>query len=149
MSGEEAERLSVAVQVAAEREQLLVAARDELLHHRLVRRRVVVGALELGGALAAEELAPVGPPEADVGRWLDEDGKAELLSCGERLLARTGVERARDRNSDRVRRLELVTLALDALEDIPAREREAVALVERPGVPRDRVQVLVVSGEDR
>src|SRR5438874_9551568 len=63
---EEAERLAAGAHVTAERVQLLVAAGDQLLHHRLERRGRFVRALELGGALAPEELAPVPAPEAGV-----------------------------------------------------------------------------------
>src|SRR5205823_9907834 len=67
---EEPERSPVAVEVAAERVHLLRGAGNELLHHRLVRRGGFVGALELGRRLAAEELAPMAAPEADVRRRL-------------------------------------------------------------------------------
>ena len=83
---EEPERLALAVEVAAEGVRLLRGARNELLHHRLVRRGGFVGALELGGRLAAEELAPMAAPEADVRRRLHDQRKAELLACGERLV---------------------------------------------------------------
>jgi hypothetical protein len=147
--GEEPERLAVPVEVAAERVHLLGAARDQLLHHRLVRSRGLVRALELDGGLAAEELALVAAPEADVGRRLDDEREADFLAGGTRFLGRGRVQRARDRHAGRLGRLELVALALDLLQHVPAREREAVALAEHVGMAGDGVQVLVVGGEDR
>src|SRR5205085_4654032 len=93
---EEPERPAVAVEVAAEGVHLLRGARNELLHHRLVRRGGFVGALELGQRLAAEELAPVAAPEADVRRRLDDQRESEFLACGERLVHRVRIARARD-----------------------------------------------------
>ena len=93
--GEEAERLAVAVEVAAERVHLLGAARDQLLHHRLVRRRELVRALELGGVLAAEELALVAAPEADVGRRLHDEREADLLAGSMRLVGRASGDSVR------------------------------------------------------
>src|SRR5262249_58730581 len=127
---EEAERLAVAVEVAAERVHLLRAAGDQLLHHRLVRGRELVRALELGWRLAAEELALVAAPEADVRRRLDHEREADLLAGCARLLRRFRVERARDRDADRLRRLELVALALDPLEHVPAGKGKAEAFAE-------------------
>ena len=144
-----AQRLPSPFEVAAERVHLLRAARDQLLHHRLVRRRELVGALELGGRFTAEELALLAAAEADVRRRLDDERIADLLACGAGLLARAGMERARHCDADRLCGLELVALALDLLQHLPAREREAIALAEHAGVTRDRVQMLVVGREDR
>ena len=58
------------------------------------------------------------------------------------------IARARDGNPGGFRRLELVALALDPLQNLPARKGKAVALGERVGVARDRVHVLVVGGKD-
>ena len=114
-----------------------------------MRRGELVCALQLGGRLAAEELALVAAPEAHVDRRLDHQREADLLAGGPRLLGRARIERARDLDPGRYGRLELVALALDLLQHVPARERKAVALAEHAGVARDRVQVLVVGGEDR
>src|SRR5436305_1167054 len=54
---EEAERLAVGAQVRAERVELVVAARDQLLHERLVRLGLRVGLLGVRPGLAAEGLA--------------------------------------------------------------------------------------------
>src|SRR6185369_10053849 len=88
VAGEEAERLALSVEVAAQRVHLLRAARDQLLHHRLVRRRELVRTLELGRRLAAEELALVAAPEADIGGRLDDEREADLVAGGARLLGR-------------------------------------------------------------
>src|SRR5436189_46644 len=78
------------------------AAGHELLHHRLVRRGVLVRARELGGVLAAEELHVVGAPEADVRGRLDDQREADLRPCRLRLLRRTRMEGTRDREADRL-----------------------------------------------
>src|SRR5207302_1871580 len=127
---EEPERPALAVEVAAERVHLLRGTRNEHLHHRLVRPGGYVSALELGRRLAAEELAPMAAPEADVRRRLDDQRKAEFLAGCERLVRRMRIARERDGNADGFRRLELVALALDPLQNLPARKGKAVALGE-------------------
>ena len=79
-AAEEAEDGAVGGDVAADGVQLVVAARDELLHHRLERLRVGVRALELFGRLAAEGLAAKAAPEAVGVRRLDEQRVADARS---------------------------------------------------------------------
>src|SRR4029079_293150 len=60
-SAEEAQRLAVAVEVAAERVELLVTAGDPLLDERLVLGGLRGGALGLGPRLAGGSAAPARP----------------------------------------------------------------------------------------
>src|SRR4029077_15362666 len=119
VSGEEPERLALAVEVAAERVHLLGAGRDQLLHHRLVRGRELVRVVELDRRLAAEELTLVAAPEADVRRRLDDQREADFVRRRARLLGRGRVEGARHRDARGLRGLELVALALDLLQHLP------------------------------
>jgi hypothetical protein len=72
-------------EIAADRVERVVGARDELLHHRRERLRVPVGALELRRACAAKGLPPKAPPEPAWLRRLHEQGVAELVRGRERL----------------------------------------------------------------
>ena len=92
----------------------------------------------------------MGAPEADVRSRFDDERVPDLGACGLRLVRRARVERAGIGGKPIVsavssrRRFDR-----DVLEHVPARERgEAVALVELSGVARERVEVLVVRGED-
>src|SRR5436190_11727796 len=58
------------------------------------------------------------------------------------------MERARCGQSDRLRDLDLVALALERLQHVPVREGVAEAFAQLVLVPRKRIQVLVVRRKD-
>src|ERR1700760_3763441 len=82
----------------------------------------------LGGVLPLKELSLVVAAEGDVRRRLDDEREADLIAGGECFLNRAWMARLRDRKADRGRCIELVALALDLLQHVPAWEREAIAL---------------------
>src|SRR6185295_18460934 len=116
-TAEEPERLERLAQIRAERVELVVAARDEVLHHRLPRLGLCVRLLDLARRVADDRLEAVLLPEADGLGRLEQDRVADFLRGRDRLRRSRRIARVRDV----ARRLELHALALDALE--VARER--------------------------
>ena len=127
---------------------MLVPTGDELLHHRLERLCERVGALDLGSVLAKEGLTAVDALEDDVVGRLHQHGITELLGALPRFGGRAGVSRVGRGEAELLGLLELVALALHALERLPGRERVEKAFAEDVHVSSDRVQVLVVCRED-
>src|SRR6185436_1430819 len=132
-SAEDAERIAVTREIAADGVERVIATRNELLHDRAELFRARDCFLELGGRLAAKRLALVAALELDRAIRLDDDGE------------RPRVER-RNVDSGRLRRLELHTLALQPFERVPRRERRQHLEVVR--VLGDRVERVVVCRED-
>src|SRR4051812_11452737 len=141
-AAEEAERLAVRREVAAERVELIVATGDQLLNEGLVLIGLHEGLLDLGAGLAAERLAAEAPLEALCRRRLHEHRIAELVR------GRAGRRPPRHGDPRRLRRLELAALGLDPRKHFPGRERVAEALAELRGPARDCVQRLVMGRED-
>jgi hypothetical protein len=136
-------------EVRAERVQLVVSAGDHLLHHRLVRLGLAVGALHLDSALAAEGLLAEAALEP-LGRGrLHEHREADPFGLGPRLGCRPWVRCARRRHSCPLRRVELAALRLDRGQHLPGRERVKESPAEPAGRARDRVERLVVGREHR
>ena len=135
--------------VAADGVQLLVSARNELLHHRLERLRVGVRALELLRRLAAEGLAAKAAPEPVGVRRLDEQRVADARRLGERLLDGSRVGGLRDVDLDRCGPVELLALALDEGERLLVGKGIEEPLAELVAVAGDRVHRRIVRREDR
>ncbi len=97
--------------------------------------------VELHPRLAAERLATELATEPDRIRRLHEHRVAEVVG---RL-----VDRARHGDAELSRLLDLMPLRLDRRDRLPPRERKQEAAAQVAARPRDRVQVVVVCGEDR
>ena len=129
-------------EVAAERVQLLVAARDPLLHERVVRPRALVTPPRARPASRSETPAGGTRGGSRRVRRLDEHREPELARSARRPCGGTGTPAARAA-------LELEALALDPLEHVPGgngQRKRPPSVVEAAG---DDVQVLVVRREDR
>ena len=144
---EEAERLTVGSEVAAEAVQLLVPAGNELLHHRPERLGVRVGALDLVGSLAAEGLLAEAALEAVRVLRLDENRQPELVGRGPCLRPAPRISRLGGVDACGGCGLELVALVLDRLERRP-RGKGTEKAREPVAVSRERVQRRVVRRED-
>ena len=96
--------------------------------------------------LAAKGLSSKALLELDVTLRLDQHGQADVLCGSARLFARSRIRGARNVDARRDSLFELGALALDALEQLPARKgRVHLQVAEMLG---DQVQLLVVRRKD-
>jgi len=144
-AAEDAERRTGPRDVAADGVERVVAARDELLHHRRELLRAHVRVFRLLHRVAAEGLPAEALLEADRMLRLDEDREADLLRRGAGIVRRPRVARAGRVDAEGRGLLELGALALDSFEHVPGGERRQHRQVVE--VLREDVERVVVRRE--
>src|SRR5580765_6644940 len=145
-SREDSERKTRSRQVAADGVERVVSAGNQLLHHRSELLGARVGLRDLVERRAAKRLFAETLFEADRVLGLDEHRQAELLGRAAGLLRRTGIVRAGRVDACERCRVELLALALHALEQVPrgkgSKELQVAEML------RDQVELAIVRWKD-
>ena len=143
------QRPALRVQVRAERVQLLVAARHDVLQHQ--RAAVVDLGVDLAELAGGADLEHV-PAEPGLERQrldrLEDAREADLLHAALEVGRGVDEHRLGRVHAGAPGRLHLGALVVQPLHGLPARERDEVVRVEAVGVPGDRPDVLVVRREE-